>query len=449
MTSTSDLHIIFEQLQVLRIFLGRLIVQRQILASLAAFILAWALSDGLWYLAERYVKSKRPTPPRSDKLPWRQQHRKHGLFLLKQLLFPLLGFAFMAYFSRYFAAQEWRSGLFSGMMFFLRILLLYRLTLTLLYIFLGDGYMGHYHARLFTPLFALSILYWGGRTLLDLQALSEFPLITVIGHSVTAGSMIASVVSLYFLFTTSRAVQELIQNIIVPKTEADPNVIQAALTIGRYIVIAGGVIIVAVSLGANMSTLAFISGGLSVGIGFGLQQIVANFISGILLLFEQTLRPGDVVSIEDEMGIVQKLSIRSTTIRTMNHVEVIVPNEKLLTSAVQTYTRSNRLFRVLLDVGASYDSEPEEIKRLLLEVAQRHPDVLQTPPPIVFFKEFGASSIDFQLGVWLRKPALTPRVKSDLLFMIWDEFAKNQIEIPFPQRDLHIRSGLPWEQPTG
>lgn len=140
------------------------------------------------------------------------------------------------------------------------------------------------------------------------------------------------------------------------------------------------------------------------GIGFGLQELVANFISGILLLFEQSIRPGDVIEINNKVGRVEKLRIRSTTVRTNDNVEIIVPNQALLTSSVTTYTHSDRSVRIHIPVGVSYKSDPVEVRQVLLGAARRHGLVRANPPSIVF------------------------------------------IEIPFPQRDLHLRSSINWEE---
>jgi small-conductance mechanosensitive channel len=263
------------------------------------------------------------------------------------------------------------------------------------------------------------------------------------------GTLLTAAVALYFWFYISQAIQDLLQGVIVPRTRADPNVIDAALTIGRYIVIGIAILIVAWALGADLSTLAFISGGLSVGIGFGLQEIVANFISGVVLLFEQSLRPGDVVSVEGELGVVKKLGIRATTVRTFDNIEVIVPNQVFLTSAVTTYTGTDRMIRVLLPIGVSYNSDPKEVIKILLQVARKHGTILAEPEPAVFFQEFGESSIDFHLALWLDNPLLMRRVASEIRLMVWDQFEQHNIEIPFPQRDLHLRSGVPWEKLGG
>ncbi|MCB0187047.1 MAG: mechanosensitive ion channel, partial [Caldilineaceae bacterium] len=187
-----------------------------------------------------------------------------------------------------------------------------------------------------------------------------------------------------------------------------------------------------------------IGGGLSVGIGFGLQELVANFISGILLLFERTVRPGDMIEVSGQKGVVDKLRMRSTVIRTFDNTEIFVPNKNLLTSSFTAYTQTDRVVRRLLTVGVSYDSDPSQVRTILQDVANRHGLVLKKPEPLVFFLGFGASSLDFQLAVWVDDPLNAMRVASDLYFMIWNEFEKYEIEIPFPQQDLHLRSG-PWD----
>jgi potassium efflux system protein len=173
---------------------------------------------------------------------------------------------------------------------------------------------------------------------------------------------------------------------------------------------------------------------------------VANFISGILLLFEQSLRPGDIVSVGGEMGEVKKLSIRATTVNTFDNIELIVPNQLFLTSTVTSYTRTDRFVRVLIPIGVSYNSDPEAVRETLLAVAQRHGLVQEQPEPVVHFMGFGDSSLDFRLAVWVDDPLLRLNVASDLRFMIWKAFAEHSIEIPFPQRELHLRSGVPWEE---
>ena len=182
----------------------------------------------------------------------------------------------------------------------------------------------------------------------------------------------------------------------------------------------------------------------SIGIGIGLQRIVANFISGIVLLFEQSLRPGDVIDINGEIGTVGRLNIRSTVVRTLNNVEVIVPNENFVIKQVTTYTKSNQNVRLLLPVGVSYDADPREVKRVVIEAATKHGLVLDDPEPMLLFRGYGNSSLDFDLAVWIDQPQRAMFVRSDLYYMVFDALGRHDIEIPFPQRDLNLKRG--WEQ---
>ena len=145
------------------------------------------------------------------------------------------------------------------------------------------------------------------------------------------------------------------------------------------------------------------------------------------------------------MGIVKSLGIRATIVRTFDNVEVIVPNQAFLTSAVTTYTKTDRLIRVKIPVGVSYNTDPNKIREILLAVARQDSLVQAEPEPFVRFMGFGDSSLDFRLDVWLDDPMLIFGVKSDLHYKIWEAFAEHNIELPFPQRDLHLRSRIPLE----
>jgi small-conductance mechanosensitive channel len=197
------------------------------------------------------------------------------------------------------------------------------------------------------------------------------------------------------------------------------------------------------TLGFDLSALTIIGGGLSVGIGFGLQELVANFISGILLMFEQSLRVGDVVEVSGQRGVVHDLRMRSTVLRTVDNNEILVPNKTLLTSIVTVLTLTEREVRRVVPVGVSYQSNPTQVRDALLKVAESHGVVLKDPAPAVFFTGFGDSSLDFELVVWAADSARGFTIASDLRYMIFSEFAKQGIEIPFPQRDLHVHSADP------
>ncbi len=163
--------------------------------------------------------------------------------------------------------------------------------------------------------------------------------------------------------------------------------------------------------------------------GFGLQELVANFVSGILLLFDRTLRPGDVIEIGGHRGVIDQLRMRATVMRTVDNVEVFVPNKSLLTSTMITYTQTDRVVRGILTIGVSHKNQPTIVRDLLLSVATRHGQVLKKPEPVVLFLGFAASRLDFELTIWTDDPMNALRVTSDLYFMIWSEFEKHHIEI--------------------
>jgi len=170
-----------------------------------------------------------------------------------------------------------------------------------------------------------------------------------------------------------------------------------------------------------------------------LQNITNNFVSGIIILFERPIKVGDRIELEDIEGDVIKISLRSTTIVTNDNISVIVPNSKFISSTIINWSHNDRNVRFNVPIGVSYGSDPEKVKSLLLEVAEGEKTVLKNPIPDVIFNEFGDSSLNFSLRVWTQKHITTPQVlKSKLYFQIFKVFKENGIEIPFPQRDVHL-----------
>ena len=208
-----------------------------------------------------------------------------------------------------------------------------------------------------------------------------------------------------------------------------------------------GVLISLNTIGLNLTNLAIIFGGLSIGIGFGLQNIASNLISGIILIFEKPIKIGDLVEIMDAkiLGTVSAINLRSTVIIALDK-EIIVPNSQLITEPVNNLTHYNSFFRVRVSVGVSYKSDAEFVRKVLMEVANAHPEVIKEPipeiknvsAPVVRFVHFGDSSLNFELLAWIPDSFQRFDVASDLHFMIWEKFKENNIKIPFPQRDVHF-----------
>ncbi|MFZ3341089.1 MAG: mechanosensitive ion channel domain-containing protein [Terriglobales bacterium] len=177
------------------------------------------------------------------------------------------------------------------------------------------------------------------------------------------------------------------------------------------------------------------------GVGFGLQAVVGNFVAGLILLVEQPVKLGDRIEVGDTFGDVVALRGRSTWIRTNDNVVIIVPNSEFINQRVTNWTANDRLVRIALPVGVSYESDPTIVRDVILGVARSHRDVLSDPSPEVVFLDFGESSLDFELRIWTIQQLQTPtRLKSDLYFAIFNAFREKSIELPYPQRDLHIKS---------
>ena len=222
------------------------------------------------------------------------------------------------------------------------------------------------------------------------------------------------------------------------------------LRLFHFILIIIGVLISLNTLGMSFTNLAIIFGGLSIGIGFGLQNIISNLISGLILIFERPIKIGDLVEIMDVniFGRVSSINLRSTIIIALDEKEIIVPNSQLITEPVHNLTHYNNRFRVSIKVGASFSSDVELVKKALLEVAHAHPEVIKEPipemenvtAPFVRFTDFSEFSLDFELLAWIPDTFDRFEIASDLHFMIWEKFKEYNITIPFPQRDIHFYS---------
>jgi len=193
-------------------------------------------------------------------------------------------------------------------------------------------------------------------------------------------------------------------------------------------------------IGVDLSGLAVIFGLLSVGIGFGLQNVTSNFVSGLIILFEQPIRVGDRVTVNGVEGDVIEINMRSTLVRSLNNISIIVPNSDFVSTQVVNWTHRDPKVRLSVDVGVAYSSDLDTVLRVLREVGEQTPDVLQAPPVEVLHLGFGDSAWNMQLRVWIADPKRSPLVKSALHCAIVRRFREAGIEIPFPQQDLHVHS---------
>ena len=258
---------------------------------------------------------------------------------------------------------------------------------------------------------------------------------------ISLGTIIYFIISFIILTYLAKRFRNLLVDKILVKASMDQGARNSIGLIARVMLMIIGSIFIIQSAGIDMSSLSLLAGALGVGIGFGLQNITDNFISGIIILFEKPIKVGDRIVVGDTEGDVINISVRATTILTNDNVSIIVPNSEFISSRVINWSHNDRNIRFDIPVGVSYQEDPEMVKAILLDVADINDHVLTNPAPVVFFDEFADSSLNFTLAVWTSTHTDKPRLlKSELYFTIFERFKEKGIEIPFPQRDIHIKS---------
>jgi small-conductance mechanosensitive channel len=259
---------------------------------------------------------------------------------------------------------------------------------------------------------------------------------------VTLWTIVSLVVLFVLLLWLTKKLKDWIVLTLLAKSRIDIGVRQATGSIVRYVIIAIGFVVILQTVGIDLSTVTVLAGALGIGVGFGLQTITNNLVSGLILLFERPIKIGDRIEVGNVTGDVVDISARATTVITNDNIAIIIPNSEFIGSKVTNWSYTTRDVRFNFPVGVSYREDPEIVRKLLLEVAGSHPGVLKDRKPDVLFQEFGESSLQFILRVWTRDYTARPGVlRSELNYAISRKFREHGIEIPYAQRDIHIKDG--------
>jgi small-conductance mechanosensitive channel len=258
--------------------------------------------------------------------------------------------------------------------------------------------------------------------------------------AVTPSFLLKSFLYLVILLVATHLIRRIVRRALA-RTSLDPGLAYALDKAAAYGFFSIGAIIALQSAGLDLSTLTVLGGALGVGVGFGLQNITKNFASGVVLLAERPVNIGDRIEVGGLEGDIVEIGGRSTRVRTNENVLIIVPNSEFVEQRVTNLSLTDPRVRISVPLGVSYGTDPDQVVRILETIAEDHPDVLEEPPPRVIFGGFGDSSLDFELWVWTVNQMRTARVmRSELYFSIFAAFKEQGIEIPYPQRDLHLRS---------
>ena len=273
-----------------------------------------------------------------------------------------------------------------------------------------------------------------------LQAFFSFG-VTIGEQRITLGLVMVAILILYGAFALSWGLQALLMEKVLSSRQMDTGARLSIVRLVHYGLVLVGFLIALSALGFELKNVTIIGGALGVGIGFGMQAIVNNFVSGLILLFERPIKVGDVIQLSDgQQGRVLNLGLRATTVQTFDRAEIVVPNGDLISNQVTNWTLGDRSMRLTIPVGVAYGSDVETVMRVLMAVATENDQVLKDPQPMVLFLNFGDSSLDFQLRVWISDFNNRRIIQSALIRDIDRRFRIEGVEIPFPQRDLHLRS---------
>ena len=259
--------------------------------------------------------------------------------------------------------------------------------------------------------------------------------------SISLGDVIDFVLTVWVAYLVSAFVRFALEEDVYPRLHLPRGISYAVSSLLNYVLVAVGFLLGLGALGVDLGKLTILAGAFGVGIGFGLQSVVNNFVSGLILLFERPIHVGDAVEVGDLSGQVRRIGIRASLVRTGQGADMIVPNAQLITERLTNWTLSDRLRRIDLPVGVNYGTPPETVIQTLEAVAQAHPHVLRQPAPRAFFTSFGDSAVNFELRAWTDQFDQWFQIRSELAGAVYDAVHAAGMSFPLPQREVHIVHG--------
>ena len=256
--------------------------------------------------------------------------------------------------------------------------------------------------------------------------------------NISLEDVLAFVLTVWAAYLLSSFIRFVLEEDVYPRRKVTHGMAYAASRLLHYVILALGLVVGMGVLGVDLTKVTVLLGAFGVGIGFGLQSVVNNFVSGLILLFERPVHVGDTIEVGNLQGQVQRIGIRSSIVRTLQGAEMIVPNSQLVSEQVTNWTLSDTLRRIDLPVGVSYGAEPQKVIEVIKAAAAAHPRVLKSPPPQALFVGFGESSIDFELRAWTDQFIDWPKVRSELAVAVYDAVHAAGMSFPFPQRVVRL-----------
>lgn len=419
-------------------------------SALVALVGAWCAWQLTHVLRKRRAEPPADVPDSADDSPVRSPEtidfvgpigRLARIVMLVTALAALAGFVALAL--EMFSSTVMTLALVAVLIYLQR-------TIHLVAKLLADGALGRFRGILhFVPMLSgilltlaalpLLAIIWGyqsqeiGDALVALRVGIEFGDIRISFADVVTFALV-----FFAGYIVTRWVQRILRLSILPQFAVDAGATAAIVTIIGYVGIIAAALIAIATTGLDLTSLAFVAGALSVGLGFGLQSVVENFTSGIILLLERPVREGDWIEVGEHSGIVRKISVRSTRLETWDRHDIIIPNSQLVTESVKNLSLGDHAGRIVMDVSVAYDSDLQRVRELLLEIAAAHEQVLDEPPPAVTLDRFGDNAIQLRLFSFVSDVTIGPGVRSALNFEIARRFPDEGIRIPFPQREVHV-----------